>query len=140
MLVSRRGSTAKPCLGFASGNLRRYCWRGELHLPALPGPAEIRDLKFPRPGRSALVGAVGFELEGQPDVGFGGRRETGFQHADDGVRLVAHGERFADDIRIAAKFALPQAVTRTTTLPPSGAVFLRLKVRPSMTGAPKRRK
>ena len=58
----------------------------------------------------ALVGAVGVDLEGKPDVG-GGIGLVGFaDDADDGVGLVAEGDGGADDFGIAAEFALPEAV------------------------------
>ena len=41
----------------------------------------------------ALVGAVGVDLEGQPDVGFGIGDEGFSEDADDGVGLIAERER-----------------------------------------------
>ena len=73
----------------------------------------------------ALIGAVGFELEGQPDVGFWIGEEVLSQDADDGVGLVAQGKRAADDVGIAAEFALPESVTQHHGFAPVGGVFLR---------------
>ena len=67
----------------------------------------------------------GIELEGQPDVGFGVGEEVLSQDADDGVGLVAQGERLADDVGIAAEFALPQAVAQHHDFAAVGRVFLR---------------
>jgi hypothetical protein len=83
----------------------------------------------------ALVGAVRVDLEREPDVGDGIGAEGLSEDAEDGVRLIAERERGADDVRVAAELALPE-----TTLPPLGESSWGVKVRPSMMGAPKRRK
>ncbi len=55
----------------------------------------------------ALVGAIGIELKGKQNVCFRVGDKGFVEDADDGVRLIAQGERGSDNIRIAAKFALP---------------------------------
>ncbi len=72
----------------------------------------------------ALVGAVGIDLKRQPDVGFG-IGDVGFSDdAEDGIGLVAEGERGADDIRIAAELALPEAVADDDNFAAVGGIFL----------------
>ena len=46
----------------------------------------------------AVVGAVGIDLEGDPDVGFGIGDERFSEDTDDGVGLVAEGDAGADDV------------------------------------------
>ena len=73
----------------------------------------------------ALVGAVGVDLEGQPDVGFGVGDEGLAEDSDDGVWLVAEREGAADDVGIASEFALPEAVADDDDFAAVGRVFLR---------------
>ena len=73
----------------------------------------------------ALVGAVGVDLEGEPDVGFGIGDEGFSEDADDGVGLVAEREGGADDVGVAAEFALPEAVADDDDFAAVRGVFLR---------------
>ena len=73
----------------------------------------------------ALVGAVGVDLEGQPDVGFRIGDEGLAEDSDDGVGLVAERERGADDVGIASEFALPEAVADDHDFAAVGRIFLR---------------
>jgi hypothetical protein len=83
---------------------------GELHLRI---GLNKRDTGFEKASGEevmALVGAVGFELEGEPDVGCGVGDEVLAEDTDDGVGLVAKRKSTADDFWTAAELALPEAV------------------------------
>ena len=72
----------------------------------------------------AEVGAVGIDLEGNPDVGFGIGDEGFSQDTDDGVGLVAEGDAGADDVGVAAELALPEAVADDHDVAAVGRIFL----------------
>lgn len=72
-----------------------------------------------------LVIAVGIELEGQPQIGNGVSLEGLSHHADDRVRLIAERDGRSYDLRIAAKFALPQPIAQYDNLAAVGSVFPR---------------
>ena len=72
-----------------------------------------------------LVGAVGVDLEGQPDVGHRVGAELLADDAEDGIGLVAERKRGADNFRIAAEFALPESVADDDDVAAVGRVFLR---------------
>ncbi len=140
-MLSRRGSTSKLSFGpMTPGIDAAKLVRGELQLgvglrEVYAGLESGGDEKV-----VALVGAVGVDLEGQPDVGFGIGDEGFSQDAEDGIRLIAERKGFADDVRIAAETALPQAIAEDDDIAAVGRILLGVKVRPRMMGAPKRRK
>ena len=72
----------------------------------------------------ALIGAVGIDLEGEPDVRDGIGLKGLAEDAEDGVRLIAEGERGADDFGIAAEFTLPESVTDNDNVTAVGGIFL----------------
>jgi hypothetical protein len=65
------------------------------------------------------------KLERQPQVGLRVGNKVLSNHADDGIRLIAQGERFPHDGRVAAELALPQAVAQHHRLAAVGRVLLR---------------
>ena len=73
----------------------------------------------------AQVGAVGIDLEGNPEIGLGIGDEGFSEHADDGVGLVAERDGGADDVGIAAELALPEAVADHDDVAAVRGVFLR---------------
>ena len=73
----------------------------------------------------AEVGAVGLDLEGNPDVGFGIGDEGFSEDTDDGVGLVAERDAGADDVGVAAELALPESVADDHDVAAVGGVFLR---------------
>ena len=72
----------------------------------------------------AQVGAVGLDLEGNPDVGLGIGEEGFSQDTDDGVGLIAEGDAGADDVGVAAELALPEAVADDHDVAAVGGIFL----------------
>ncbi len=73
----------------------------------------------------AEVGAVGLDLEGNPDIGLGIGYEGFSEDTDDGVGLVAERDGGADDVGIAAELALPESVTDDNDVAAVRGVFLR---------------
>ena len=72
-----------------------------------------------------LVGAVGIDLEGEPEVGNGIGDEGFSDDAEDGVGLVAERERGADNVGVAAELALPEAVADDDEVAAVGGILLR---------------
>ena len=72
----------------------------------------------------AQVGAVGVDLEGEPDVGGRVELEGRTDDANDGVWLIAERKRGADDVGIAAELALPEPVADDDHVAGGGGVFL----------------
>ncbi len=73
----------------------------------------------------AQVGAVGLDLEGNPDIGLGIGDEGFSEDTDDGVGLVAERDGGADDVGVAAELALPEAVADDHDVAAVGGIFLR---------------
>ena len=88
----------------------------------------------------AEVGAVGLDLEGNPDIGLGIGDEGFSEDTDDGVGLVAERDGGADDVGVAAELALPESVADDNDVAAVRGVFLRREGAAEQTGAPKRRK
>ena len=72
----------------------------------------------------AEVGAVGIDLEGDPDVGLRIGDERFSQDTDDGVGLVAEGDAGTGDVGVAAELALPEAVADDHDVAAVGSLFL----------------
>ena len=98
---------------------------GELHLRVGLRQGDARPEPRRRHEVVALVGAVGIDLEGQPDVGHGIGAELLADDAEDRVRLIAERKRGADDVGIAAELTLPEAVADHDHVSAVGRIFLR---------------
>ena len=77
-----------------------------------------------------LHGAVGIDLERQPDLRCADRRLDGgrierSQHADDLVRLAVEQDRAPDHARVTAKSTLPETVAEHHGEPTAGPIFFR---------------
>ncbi len=72
----------------------------------------------------SLIGAIGIELEGQPDVGGWIGLEVRAKDADDGIGVATEGDSGADYLWIAAELALPETITEDDDVATVGEVFL----------------
>ncbi len=73
----------------------------------------------------AEVGAVGVDLEGNPDIGFGIGKEGFSEDPDDGAGLVAERDAGAHNVGIAAELTLPESVANHDDMAAVRGVFLR---------------
>ena len=71
----------------------------------------------------SLIGAIGIELEGEPDVGGWVVLEVRAEDADDRVGIATEGEGGSYDFWIAAELAFPEAVAEDDDAAAVGEIF-----------------